>query len=311
MVDANSAINPLEYDGFDVQLRTNQSVAAFQSQAFNGYSVAGTDDTIVVDAKGAGLDEDLCEDSCLRAVNNFGMPMDMYLSTDIHSNFSRAFYAKQRTTPGDRTAAGYLVPDFNGTLNFKFKPSIFMRPRKTPLGTAVSAGAAPTSASPTATTDAGSNFGAADVGTYSYIFSAVYADGETLGSTPVTSASVAAGKSVFAALTYLGTPLYFNVFRSPVGTTTGHQFIGRIAPAGSTVSTLVDQNLKVPGSSRAYMLMHDPDVLVWRQLGSLIKYDLAVTTTSYQWLQLIYGGIMVMAPRKNIIIDNLITPTRN
>ena len=51
--------------------------------------------------------------------------------------------------------------------------------------------------------------------------------------------------------------------------------------------------------------MHDPDVLCWKQLGSMIKYDLAVDDTSYKWLQLLYGTPLVMAPRKNVIIRNL------
>jgi len=118
MFDADADINALEYDGVDKLIRSKQSVAEFKSTSFNGYESVGADDTVILDAKGAGLDEDMCEDACLRNVNNFGMAMDMYLSTDIHSNFSRAFYAKQRTVPGDRTAAGYLVHEFAGTLNF-------------------------------------------------------------------------------------------------------------------------------------------------------------------------------------------------
>ena len=78
-------------------------------------------------------------------------------------------------------------------------------------------------------------------------------------------------------------------------------------PVPVTVS--VDENInslvRVPGSAEAFLLMHDPDVLCWKQLGSMIKYDLAVTTTQYEWLQLLYGTPLVMAPRKNVIIKNL------
>jgi hypothetical protein len=311
MFDADSSINALEYDGVDKLIRSKENLPEFNSTAFAGYTVTGQDDTVIVNAKGAGLDEDLCEDSCLRAVNNFGMPMDMYLATDIHSNFSRAFYAKQRTRPGDRTAAGYLVPEFMGTLNFKFKPSLFNRARKQPLSSSVSASAAPTISAHSAASDANSQFGAADAGTYSYVASAVYADGETLPSAHAEQA-VTAGQSVSLTLTYSGSPLYINLFRAPVGTTAGWEWIGRVAPAGSgSAMTNCDQNARLPGSARAYLLMHDPDVLCWKQLGSLIKYDLAVTNTSYQWLQLLYGMMVVMAPRKNVIVDNLIPPVRS
>lgn len=309
MFEADSSINALEYDGADTLIRTKQSVAAFKSTAFTGYESVGADDSVIIDAAGAGLDEDLSEDACLRAVNNFGMPMDMYLSTDIHSNFSRAFYAKERTRPGDRTAAGYLVPEFMGTLNFKFKPSLFNRPRKAPLAAAVSAAAAPTLANTASPSSAGSQFASADAGTYSYVISAVYADGETLPSS-TTSTAVSAGDKVTTEITFSGTPLYFNVFRAAVGTSTGHEFIGRIAKGTSGAAHDIDSNARQPGSARAYLLMHDPDVLCWKQLGSLIKYDLAVTNTSYQWLQLLYGMVVIQAPRKNVIIDNLKAPAR-
>lgn len=310
MFEADSNINTLEYDGVDKLIRSKQSSAEFQSTAFAGYNSVGADDSVIIDAKGAGLDEDLNEDACLRAVNNFGMPMDMYLATDIHSNFSRAFYAKERTRAGDRTAAGYLVPEFMGTLNFKFKPSLFNRPRKAPLSVAISATAAPTTASAASPSDAGSNFGAADAGTYSYVVSSVYGDGETIPAAHIETA-VSAGDKVTLAISYTGAPLYFNVFRAPVGTTTGHEWIGRVKPTTSAATYDIDFNLRQPGSARAYLLMHDPDVLCWKQLGSLIKYDLAVTNTSYQWLQLLYGMIVIQAPRKNVIVDNLKSPIRS
>jgi len=310
MFEADSDINALEYDGVDKLIRTKQNSAEFKSTAFAGYDSVGVDDSVILDAKAAGLDEDFCEDACLRAVNNFGMPMDMYLATDIHSNFSRAFYAKQRTRPGDRTAAGYLVPEFMGTLNFKFKPSLFNRARRAPLASSVSGSSAPTISAHSASSSPSSNFKSADAGTYSYVASAVYADGETAPSAHAEQA-VTAGQAVSLTLTYSGSPLYFLIFRAPVGTTSGWEFIGRVAPAGSGNPVVADTNARQPGSARAYLLMHDPDVLCWKQLGSLIKYDLAVTNTSYQWLQLLYGMMVLMAPRKNVIIDNLKAPVRS
>lgn len=309
MFDADSAINPLEYDGIDKLIRTKSALAEFQSTAFNGYDIAGVSNSPIIDAAGAGLDEDLCESACLRAVNNFGMPMDMYLATDTHSNFSKAFYAKERTRPGDRSAAGYLVPEFMGTLNFKFKPSLFNRSRQSPLAIAVSAQAAPVITSSSQAANPSSQFTAASAGSYSYVVSAVYADGETLPSAQATQA-VTAGNAVSLTVTYLGLPLYLNIFRAPVGTTTGQLFIGRITAPGTGVPAVADTNARQPGSSRAYLIMHDPDVLSWKQLGSLIKYDLAVTNTSYQWLQLLYGMVVIEAPRKNVIIDNIVPPPR-
>lgn len=306
MFEADSDINALEYDGIDKLIRSKEDEAQYKSTAFAGYDLASTDDTVIIDRRGDILDEDTCEDACLRAVNNFGMPMDMYMATDIHSDFSKAFYAKERVRPGDRTAAGYLVPEFMGTLNFKFKPSLFNRARISPLSASVSASAAPTLANQATAPDADSKFKAEDAGDYQYRVSAVYADGETVASSPVVQ-TVAAGDKVSVEITYTGAPLYFNIFRSAKDATGDNQFIGRIKPEGSGSAHDIDKNDRVPGSSSAYLLMHDADVLCWKQLGSLIKYDLAVTNTSYQWLQLLYGMVVIQAPRKNIIVENLRT----
>jgi hypothetical protein len=304
MFEADSAINALEYDGIDKQITTKDTDARYKAQAFSGYNSNATSDSVVIDAAGSAPDEDLWEDMCLTALNNFGMPMDCYLATDVHSRFSKAFYAKERVRPGESTAAGYRVPEFDGSLNFRFKGSVFCRPRRIPLASAVSASSAPTAANTASPADAASNFATADAGTYHYKASAVYRDGETLPSADFSTA-VSAGDKVTTELTYSGSPLYFNIFRAPVGTAAGWEFIGRVAPAGTGVAHNIDYNKQLPGLSSARLLMNDPDVLVFKQLGSMIKYDLAVTDTSYKWLQLLYGMIVMPAARKNVLAKNL------
>lgn len=312
MFNADSSINALEYDGINAQIRSKQTNSKYIAQAFVGYdssNVSGT--SVILDQRGALPDEDLWENGCLIALNNFGMPMDAYMSTDIHSRFSRSFYDKERVRPGDATPAGYLIPEFRGSLNFRFKGNVFNRPRRFPYAQAVSASAAPTLGTLTQASAATSLFAAADAGSYTYAVSAVYADGETLPSTTQTI-SVVAGNGVSAPLTYTGSPLYFNVFRSggpaaDQGASGGLEFIQRVAPptSGSTNAQLLDLNIYLPGLGSAYLLMHDPDVLVWRQLGSMIKYDLAVIDTSYRWLQLLYGMVVIPAVRKNVIFANI------
>jgi hypothetical protein len=305
MFEANSSINPLEYDGIDSLISSGDTNPKYQASAFVGYdSGTAASNSVIIDQRGDVLDEDTCEEACLRAVNNFGMPMDAYLSTDIHSRFSRAFYAKQVTRPGDSSAAGYRVPEFDGTLNFRFKGNLFCRPRRTPLSAPISAQAAPVISAESAASDALSQFASADAGTYSYQVSAVYNDGETLPSAHAEQV-VAAGQSVSLTVTYSGAPLYLAIFRAPVGTVAGWEFIGRVAPAGSGIAFVADRNANLPGLGTMRLLMHDPDALVFKQFGSMIKYDLAVTDTSYKWLQLLYGMIVIPARRKHILITNI------
>ena len=300
---AEESINPLEYDGIEKQVREKQDQAQYKSTAFAGFESVGADESVILDVRGAFTDI-IAENMALKNVNNFGMAMDCYLGTDIHSRFSTDFFNKQRVLPGETLTSGNRVKEHTGTIDYRFKPSLFNRPRKSPLAVAVSGTAAPTLANLASPADAASKFTSADAGTYSYRISSVYADGETLASAEINGA-VSGGDKVTIEITYTGSPLYFNVFRAPVGTTTGHEFIGRIAPVTSGSAADVDFNAKVPGAATAYLLMHDTDALVWKQLGSMIKYDLAVTDTSYKWLQLLYGTPLVTAGRKHTIAENL------
>lgn len=305
MFDADSAINSLEYDGILKQVRQKEAQSQYKSTAFAGYDSAGADESVILDIRGS-FDDEVAERMGLKNVNNFGMAMDCYLGTDLHSKFSRDFYNKQRTLPGETLTSGNRVKEHTGTLDYRFKPSLFNRPRKAPLTVGVSGGAVPTLANMLTPADGASEFGASDAGTYGYKVSLVFADGETAASTEI-SGAVAAGDKVTIEISYVGSPLYANVFRSPLGGAgAGHEFIGRIALGVSGSAMNVDFNNQLPGSGRAFLLMHDSDALCWKQLGSMIKYDLAVTDTSYRWLQLMYGTPLVSAARKQTIAENLI-----
>lgn len=305
MFDADSAINALEYDGILKQVRQKEAQSQYKSTAFAGYESAGADESVILDIRGQ-FDDVVAERMALKNVNNFGMAMDCYLGTDVHSKFSRDFYNKQRTLPGETLTSGNRVKEHTGTLDYRFKPSLFNRPRKAPLAVGVSGSAAPTVANMLSPADAASEFGASDAGTYGYKVSLVYADGETAPSSEI-SGAVAAGDRVSIEISFTGSPLYANVFRSGKDAAgSAWEFIGRVALGASGAAVNVDYNSQLPGSARAFLLMHDSDALCWKQLGSMIKYDLAVTDTSYRWLQLLYGTPLVSAARKQTIAENLL-----
>lgn len=304
MFEASSSINSLEYDGVDSQIRSKSQDAQYKSTAFAGFDAVGATDDVIIDVRGV-FDDVVAERLALANVNSFGMAMDCYLGTDIHSIFSRNYYLKQRTLPGETLTSGNRVKEHTGSLDYRFKPSLFNRPRVSPLASSVSATAAPTLANMLTPADSASKFAAGDAGTYGYKISLVMADGETLPSSEI-SGAVAAGDKVTIEISWVGTPLYANVFRSAKnGAGSNWQFIGRIALGSSGSAHNVDYNAQVPGSGKAYLLMHDVDALCWKQLGSMIKYDLAVTDTSYRWLQLLYGTPLISAGRKHCIGDNL------
>ena len=305
MFEADSNINSLEYDGIESQIKTKEAQSQYKSTAFAGYEATGVSDSVVLDIR-AKFDSDVAEIAALTNVNNFGMAMDMYLGTDIHSVFSRDFYLKQRTLPGETLTSGNRVKEHTGSIDYRFKPSLFNRPRISPLASSVSATAAPTLANGQNPADASSKFAAADAGTYGYKMSLVMQDGETLPSAALTEI-VAAGGIVTVDPSYTGAPLYANIFRTAKGDAAGAaKFIGRVKLNGSGITVVIDRNETVPGAGKAFLLMHDADALCWKQLGSMIKYDLAVTDTSYKWLQLMYGTPLVAAARKHVIVKNLL-----
>ena len=314
MFDASSAIESKEYDGLEYQIISKARVLAYQSEAFRGYG--NTSASHLLDANGADFDEDLAEDAALIAVNNFGMPMDMYLGTDVHSAFSRAFYAKQRTVPGESLTSGNRVTEHMGTLDYRFKPSLFNRPKKNFVS---AVGVITDFIIGSATTIVGA-------ANRSVFMVAVGPAGE-LGrsSTIASTTSFSFGTAANTAGSADGA-LYYNIYtadaneaveanhvflkRIPLGESTQvslsqETFVAPPAPISGTRSNGNVELNRIAGAADAYLLMHDPDVLCWKQLGSMIKYDLAVTTTAYEWLQLLYGTPLVMAPLKNVIVRNL------
>lgn len=304
MFEADSAINSLEYDGIEAQITVKEAQSQYKSTAFAGYNGVGEDDSVILDIR-AKFDGEVAERMALVNVNNFGMAMDCYLGTDIHSVFSREFYLKQRTLPGETLTSGNRVKEHTGSIDYRFKPSLFNRPRISPMTASISGQAAPTLSGGASPADASSQFEAGDAGAYGYQLSMVYADGETLPSA-LTSVTVAAGDIVTVQPAYTGSPLYALVFRTAKDDAAGQaKCIGRVKVLGTGVAVVIDRNAIVPGTGKAFLLMHDADALAWKQLGSMIKYDLAVTDTSYKWLQLMYGTPLVAAGRKHVIAKNI------
>ena len=321
MFDASSTLNAEEYDGLKYQIISKAASSIYQSKAFDGYgnSVSATEAPHILNANGADFDEDLAEDAALTAVNNFGMPMDMYLGTDVHSAFSRAFYAKQRTVPGESLTSGNRVTEHMGTLDYRFKPSLFNRPKLTPTAISSDAGVSSISGEFTFMTGGGAPFNEA-------LILAVRASGETAGGL-LDIGDISDVVITGVVNSTLNPVLYFNLYTRPEGGVFGDfRFVKRIAAPANGVAgpTVLFRNEvfnlpgansginagtvtlgRIAGAADAYLLMHDPDVLCWKQLGSMIKYDLAVTTTQYEWLQLLYGTPLVMAPLKNVIVRNL------
>jgi len=315
---ADDSVNSLEYPGLKKQVETNHLTAKFKATAFNGYDGYGSDEGVIVDNRSSSvaqvLDEETLEEAALIQSNNFGDPTDLYLDTKAHSDFSRAFFAKERIMSplGQEGKAGYVVQQFvSGSGTFNLKSGKFLRPRRRTLAATPSVFAAPTIGNATAgnnsPADAASEFAAEDAGTYYYKVSAVYADGETLASTAF-AVTVAAGDKVVVDITPAsGTPSYYNVFRSAKDAADGSlaEFILRIPYSAGGINYNLDYNAALPGLSSAFLVEQTEDNIAYKQLLTMIKIDLALTGTQFKWMQNMYGTPVVYTPRKNVVIDNI------
>lgn len=314
--DGDSADLPtggVKFNGLDKQIRSGDTDSTALYTGFDGYNDA-TDSSVIRNQDGAILDEEAIEDMGQTALDNFGVPTHLFMDNKVHSDTSRLFYPKERVNNMGVTegSAGFILNKFvtsAGEVNLV--GSRFLAPRRGVLAAAqTSAPSTPTVSGTSTAVDATSQFGvSADhpAGTYSYRVSALNNSGESLATSGNTQAITAGNRVTITIASGTTGATYYAVFRAPVGTTTGHEFIGYVADSTGNGggATFTDAGNYTPGLSHAYMLQLDPENITWRQLAPLMKIDLATTGAAVRWMQLLYGTPIVFMPRKQVISDNI------
>jgi hypothetical protein len=100
-------------------------------------------------------------------------------------------------------------------------------------------------------------------------------------------------------------PTHYAVYRTANTGSGPVAFIGYVArnPSGTTLFT--DLGNKTQGGGTAYMFDMRPEVMIWRQLSPLLKINLAAISTAKEFLLWLAGALILFAPRKSGIIDNI------
>lgn len=299
------------------------------------------DPTSFLDLEGMPLQEADIEEASNLVVEAYGYPGDCFLGTRAMSDLSKTFYGRERITlPANaETKIGTAVrSQLTQAGEINFSPDIFIRRPQIAPGAAVGNGAlVPTApASLGVALDAAATFGEFDKsqGTsdakYAYTLTAANRYGESAAITPVLSATMsaanAAGGAVFnltitnaAALTV--PPEYFIVYRTialdsataaaPADLSNYSRILkipaqsnaaGGVTPAAGTIS---DRNRIMPFTEVAYVGELSEEVITFRQLAPLMKLNLAVLAPAYRWMLLIYGVMILFAPRKWMRIINV------
>lgn len=311
--DADVPGSSVKFNGFDKQIRKGDTDSSASYTGFDGYNDA-SDQSSIIDRDGAILDEDALETMGQHSLDSFGAPTHLFLSNKNHADTSKLFYPKERipNMGVEEGRAGYLLNEFVSSAGvYKMVGTRFLAPRRTVLAAAqTGAPATPVVSATSTAVDANSKFGVSTqqpAGTYSYRVSALNAAGESLAAAQQTQAITAGNRVTITIAAGTTGATYYAIFRSAVGATTAHEFIGFIkdSTGNGGGATGNDAGNYVPGSSHSYLTQLDPENITWRQLAPLMKIDLAIIGAAYRWMQLLYGTPIVFMPKHNVIGDNI------
>lgn len=298
------AIAPLpNMYGLDVQIRQSDSERKARDLMFSEF---GSDETNVL-ACGTSLTQEQVQDAATRSELNWGVADELMVDPKTKAAYNKIAHAWQRimlggspvTSSGARlgeqsVAQGDVKITSSQWLRGKTGPSAA---RATgPVGTTVSGASSAVAATPT-------TFVSGDV--YQYKVTAGNEIGESAlsaaGSVTITTDADIVTLTIVASTG----ARFYNVYRSAAnGPSTAVKFIGRVKAASTGNTSFIDLNNMAPGSTKGYLCQWNTMTL--NELAPFSRKemavtDLATTTAFYRFLCL-----AVRAPRKNVILDNLV-----
>lgn len=301
---ADSALDPLAFDGVIAQVRNAVTGKSYQNQH-------------IIDMRGQVVDENTLEDMATIIADNYGgNKLEFHMTNQVRKDFSKLYTGgtgRQRIivdgAPNELTM-GQPVKGYEANAGMiEFVGNTFLKPQGAPK-TASQKGspAIPTNpATPLAgTADATSLLPA---GTYFYFVSAKNSAGE---SAPLSLGSVATTSGQRADITInrvVSDPkaITYKVYRGYTSDPTQAFFAFEIKDAGSgTTQVIADRNFDMPNTDTAVLIDNDSEnVLCFKQLAPLMKLPLARISASERFMILLYGMMQVYNPRRVIIVKNI------
>lgn len=318
--------NVTNYDGLILALQNGtQYVGASQSNQLPSNYAAGQN---ILDMKGQYLDFSNIEDIARILaeegyVTNF-RNVRAFMSPTVLADLSNVKMTSEFKLLPQSQPYGYYpgAPLAGYQSNFGFIPftyDLFMKRAgmtdQSPITAGQQSPATP-SCAVAAGSGSGSQFlatngaGGSDAGTYYYWVTAGNDSGETVASASA-SAVVAAGQVVTVTITpgsSNGQPLtYYRVYRGTVNSPTdkGTGCIATIAANGSNNVTYTDVNSWRPQTGMFLVVDRSPANLAIAQMCPMMKWPLAITSTTVEWLILLYHAMVVKAPQRMFLVKNI------
>lgn len=291
-------------------------------EAFDGIYTQINNDTRartrnIMDLRGGVLKPENVEEMCEIITSSFGVPTDMLLANRAHSDLSKQYYAMQRV--------GLPVSPQQGTGGFKLgvlqtnagdiplETDIFLRSGDPAAEEKLSPTSASSPRSPLAPTlaiaavaaAAGSKWEAGDVGNWRYVVTALNRFGESARSNEVVGALAAAGDAFDLTITDGGGAdgaTGYKIWRTKTvnGITLTEEAMIEVPRAPLIAASVVfrDLNDDLPGTSKAFLLNMNIQLIAWKQLAPMMKIALSTNGPHIRWMQLIYGALACYQRRK-------------
>ncbi|VVB53231.1 Uncharacterised protein [uncultured archaeon] len=291
---------------------------------FNGLSQQ-IDANNVIDLLGNPLSEEVIEEGANVVAQNYGTPTHMFLALRAMADFAKTVYGKERFMPQQASV------DANGNLGYfiqsivtqagpiGIRPDVFIQNTPNPV-TNVANGApvAPSGGAVVvgAATGTDGNFYKDGAGDYAYAVALGNNYGEssaTAGNVAQTLTSADLQKHIPLTITMpvagANAPQYMSIYRTQPGGAVLYRIarVGLAATGGviNATQTFNDVDTIMAGTSEAYLGEMSTHVLHFKQLSPLAKMDLAIVGPAYRWMILLYGVLVVYAPKKWVKYINI------
>jgi hypothetical protein len=301
------------------QLESNlfKGSSTLLSQSFNGYSAQINN---VIDLRGrplTGNDLNWGSGYVLEAPN-YGLCTDFYAPVGVITDVIEDINPNARyviTADGYKNgAAGMQVKTYITQAGpIAFQPNVFLTFGGAPGAAAGDSSTRPGSPTISVAPAAGapgagetSQWLASDAGTYIYKVVAFNVYGR---SAAVTSAAVtvdAGEKVTFSIADGSPVPAYYEIYRSTKGGAAGTCTLQtRVARDVSGTTVVTDLNDYLPGCAEGYMVQQNAEFNKFKRLLKYMKIRLGMADSSFRFMLLMYGDLVVHAPDKGVTFRNI------
>jgi len=285
------------------------------------------DSSMVVDAMGDPLSEDILETASNMVVENYGTPTDILIGPKPLADLAKVMFPKERIiVPYTGGKIGVPINTFASQAgDLAFNPDVFLKKKfvipGTTVATSTKSSLAPNLVSATRAGSGSGNWTKTNNGwgSYRYAVTTVNRYGESApGSSTAATAAIQADDDKItlhihtnaASDTY--PPESVNVYRTVAGgaATDPHYLIKSYAVSTQATDTTVgtdfiDVNAIAANTHKVFMGELSPAIIAFKQLAPMMKMDLATVEPSIRWLQLLYGTPQLYAPKKWCVIQNV------